>query len=860
MALALPLPPNSHLQAVLLVTKSRSLGPRLVFHYPPISPSAAALLATKAPAWFGNDTTTASIDDSTASSSDWDSSTEADGADDDCEAGSRTSAGRASGRTGASQSQSQSHRDREKARPTAGAWGRQESFDEDDGDQPPTDGSGGRVQSDKDGKHAGGDRDWDTVLGFKVDALEKMLCPTKAFNKRRFELGVESVVFVGAPMFVRDDGLWKKRKKRRKRSPDDRLHEGDMLAHLAASTADHFHHHRAKPKKKDVFVLPPGFEAGYGHDIDSAVSSAAASDVGSDVKSDSTTNNTPDMSMFNVVFVLNPPALEHQMRVKDMYDNVTKKYAKALKYEEARFQYVWKESMRIIDAKQRAKENGESLTATWKTIVSTSPLAKSLATMFDAISSDKIAHIHFDASFNTSFQIPQADSTPYLPNAMEPQMPGLWLTTSNVAVDDDHDAPMTQHAALLLLQDPEVILKDLQGEKANAAALSFYIRTIVPTKSLLKISIKHNILAQDMEYIASHLVYWRRARLITPLHPRDTYIVSPNADLSNLQAAMVAYAQRFPTLPSLPKMLSLLSQKPKEYRYLIPTAEHRDAYMDILAWLMRGGWVTQLRTFAWVRVSPDIKAQVAADMEREERLKKDQQDNESLAGSLRSDKRSSFLSAGTVVGGPRPGTPLRRAHRDREGDEEMDTSTILSPRMAATSGGPGWRGSPARASSDAGSTSSARTTILYNATGRPTSPLQLSSPLPPSTTKPPHRPSPLHLKSSSPSRPPPLSPTSPTHSTNQPPPSPPPVSEHFTASLILSPQRANAIEARWLEAIGKRFTDADLRTHWSTLLKYFDGKHAIEDISPREGFKRKRVSAMMQGIREGGWLVVVRHW
>lgn len=846
--MALPLPPNSHLQAVLLVTKSRSLGPRLVFHYPPISPSAAALLATKAPAWFGNDTSTGSIDDSNESSSDWDSSTEPDGVDDDIELGSRTS-GRGSGRTGAS------HRDKERMRPGAGAWGRQESFEEDDVD----DGTDREGEADKDGKKKGGDRDWDTVLGFKVDALEKILCPTKAFNKRRFELGVESVVFVGAPMFVRDDGLWKKRKKRR--SDEERLQEGDMLANLTinAPSGEDSPRQKKREGKKEVFVLPPGFEAGYGHDIDSAVPSAAASDVGSDVKSDSTTNNNPDMTMFNVVFVLNPPALEHQMRVKDMYDNVTKKYAKALKYEEARFQYVWRESKRIIDIKQRAKENGDSLTATWRTIVSTSPLAKSLATMFDAISTDKIAHIHFDASFNTSFQIPQADSTPYLPNAMEPQMPGLWLTTSNVVVGDENDSPMTQHAALLLLQDPEVILKDLQAEKQNAAALSFYIRTIVPTKSLLKISIKHNILAQDMEYIASHLVYWRRARLIAPLHPRDTYMVSPNADMSNLPAAMVAYAQRFPTLPSLPKMLSLLSQKPKEYRYLIPTAEHRDAYMDILAWLMRGGWVTQLRTFAWVRVSPEIKAQVAAEMQHEERVKKEREDNESIAGSLRSDKRSSFLSAGTLTGGPRPGTPLRRTRRDRDDGEDMDASMILSPRVPANSSGSGWRGSPARASSDAGSNSSARTTIPYQGIGRPTSPLQLSSPHAPSATKAPHRPSPLHLKSPSPSRPPPFSPTSPTGQ-NQAPPSPPLSPEHFTSSLILSPQRANAVEARWLEAIGKTFEDSELRSHWGTMLKYFDGKHAIEDISPREGLKRKKVSAAMQGVREGGWLVVVRHW
>ena len=852
--MAFPLPPNSHLQAVLLVTKSRSLGPRLVFHYPPISPSAAALLATKAPAWFGNDTSTGSLDGSHSSSSDWDSSTEADGGDDDMELGSRTSGGRGSGRTGAS------HRDRERVRPAAGAWGRQESFEEDDvdgGGGGSGGGSNGQVgAADKDGSHKGSDRDWDTVLGFKVDALEKMLCPTKAFNKRRFELGVESVVFVGAPMFVRDDGLWKKRKKHKKPADDEHWHEADMLSNLSIADAARNKDSRAT---KDVFVLPPGFEPGYGHDMDSHPPSAAASDVGSDVKSDSTTNNNPDMTMFNVVFVLNPPALEHQLRVKDVYDNVTKKYAKALKYEEARFHYVWKESKRIIDIKQRAKENGDSLTATWRNIVTTSPLAKSLATMFDAISADKIAHIHFDASFNTSFQIPHPDSTPYLPNAMEPQMPGLWLTTSNVVVDDDNDAPMTQHAALLLLQDPEVILKDLQAEKANAAALSFYIRTIVPTKSLLKISTKHNILAQDMEYIASHLVYWRRARLIAPLHPRDTYIVSPNADMSSLQAAMPAYTQRFPTLPSLPKMLSLLSQKPKEYRYLIPTAEHRDAYMEILAWLMRGGWVTQLRTFAWVRASPEIKAQVAADMEREERLKKEREDNDSNAGSLRSDKRSSFLSAGTIGGGPRPGTPLRRTRRDRDDGEETETGTILSPRVAATTSGPGWRGSPARASSDAGSTSSARTTIPYQGAGRPTSPLHFSSPLPPAASKHVHRPSPLHLKSPSPSRAPPFSPTSPTTQV-QPPSTPPPSPRDFTASLILNPQRANAVEARWLEAIGKTFQDADLRAHWSTLLKYFDGKHAIEDISPREGLKRKRVGAMMQSVRDGGWLVVVRHW
>ncbi|KAL6155504.1 Nitrogen permease regulator 3 [Exserohilum turcicum] len=858
--MAVPLPPASNLHAILLVTKSRSLGPRLVFHYPPLSPSAAALAAAKDPAWFRHDASTASVD-SRSSDSDWDSSTDSED-DNDVEIGSRTSGGRGSGRalTG---------RVSDKSKLGAGVWGKHETIDEEDTEDGDESSGNGR-------RRKGGDYDWDTVLGFKTDALEKMLSPSKDYNKRRFELGVESIVFVGAPMFVREDGLWKKlKRKKKKRSDKDKLQDGDLVKNLTIVDEDDGADSPKAPPKPvpEPFVYPEGFEPGYGHDSMSSGPSAAPSEAGSDTRSNSTTHdNNPDMTMFNVVFVLNPPVLEYQQRVKEMYDNVTRKYAKALKYEEARFQYVWKESKRIIDIKQRAKETNESLTATWRKIVNTSPLAKSIAIMFDAISHDKIAHIHFDATFNTSFQIPQADSTPYLPTAIEPQMPGLWLTTSNVVLEDD-EAPMTQHAALLLLEDAEVLIKDLGGDATgNAAAIAFYIRNIIPTKSLLKISKRHNISAHDMEYIASHLVYWRRARLIAPLSPRDTYIVSPNADMTVLPAAIAAYAQRFPTLPTLPKILSMLSGTPRPYRSFIPTAEHREAYMDILAWLMRGGWVTQLRTFAWVRVTPEIKAQVATEMEREERIKKAEEarkemlgDNDSNAESLLSGKRSSLLSLSSL----RTSSPLRRTRRD--GEEEMENSTILSPRLTSAAM---TRSSSARTGSDAGSTSSQRTTIALNSSQRAESPSHIGL-----REIKPHRPSPLHLKptSPSPSRNSIVSPTSPLE---MPVPQDP---SSFTHTTILSPQKASSLEARWLDKIAQTFeesaiesahpsppkqtdggfggiTGKELRESWPMLLRHLDGKHAIEDVSAREGIKRKRVAALFNAVKERGWLVIARHW
>lgn len=349
--MALPLPPSSNLHAILLVTQSRSLGPRLVFHFPLLSPSAAALATNRAPEWFGNGTSTGSLD-SNSSSSGWDSNSDHDVADEDGEGGSRASSRRGSGRTGTS------YREREKQRPGGGnAWARPETFDEDDAG---LDETGKPIAERK----FGGDHDWNTVLGFKIDALEKMLCPNKAFNKRRFELGVESIVFLGAPMFVRDDGLWKKRRRKRgKRSAKENLEDGNLLANLHLIGSDDT---QSKPGPQvnsptpDDFVYPQGFEPGYGHGL----MSGAASEAGSDARSSSTTDTVrDDMTMFNIVFVLNPPVLEYQTRIKDMYDNVTRKYAKALKYEQARFQYVWKESKKIINIKQRAKENGKYGTA-----------------------------------------------------------------------------------------------------------------------------------------------------------------------------------------------------------------------------------------------------------------------------------------------------------------------------------------------------------------------------------------------------------------------------------------------------------------------------------------------------------------
>lgn len=178
---------------------------------------------------------------------------------------------------------------------------------------------------------------------------------------------------------------------------------------------------------------------------------------------------------------------------------------------------------------------------------------------------------------------------------------------------------LAKNFALLLLDNEASIIKDVEAAGGTLAApLVHYIRCSTPTKSFIQTSQSSGIPLPTIQFLASHLVYWRRARAIPPLHQRDTYFVSPNCDLSKLEVASAAYRLAFPTLPSLPKMLSALSGTPRPYGNFIPSKDHKATYFAILAWLLRGGWVTQLRSFARVKVTPEVKMAVELAIRREE--------------------------------------------------------------------------------------------------------------------------------------------------------------------------------------------------------------------------------------------------
>ncbi|KAL6717810.1 Nitrogen permease regulator 3 [Lecanora helva] len=724
----LPLPPNPCLVAIMLVVKTSS-DPSIVFHYPPRPGEDNSR--------FQNLFKETADDETTSSSSDDDST------------GSAVETGKTQKEVEGSSKK----------------------------DSPPDADIFGSASPEKSGALQPEQR-WNDLFKYQSSVLAKVLTPALTGNKKRFEVGLGEKVFLGRPVFARPDGTWKKPKKKKRRSSSKSnvtneksqkdgtnlpnstresmgIEEKDYGDASAESQSDAVGRTKAQTNVPEMTQTRQSEDGSTGKKSKRSSNGDASPHIAK-----------KPLKMFHLVCVLQPPPLEYHIRVGEMYDHIVRKFSKALKWEQSRSNYVANEASLISSvtkSTERTKDGKHFLSTLYRELLAQSSLAKAIATLHNSISNLRIAQLALTPLTSLSLQIPVATFISSLPTLLSPQLPGLWLTTANATtVDDETQTTGTQlgsHFTLLLLTDLHSILVDVSATSSPITdALTHYLRVTTSTKSFYQISQSSGISLHDIQFLASHLIYWRRARAIPPLHQRDTYIVSPNADMRKLSYAAPAFSKTFPALPPLPHILSVLSSRLRPWSSLIPSKDHKAAYMDILAWLMRGGWVTQLRTFAWVRVPSDIKESV---------------------------EKQKLLN----------GSDKSPEHSTTDASESTEESDQLS-----------------RSSRDV-----------------------------------PH-PSPRSMSPSPPNRP-----TSPSAKTGQ----------QHSPDIIPNPHTASDPSSRHLSAISAFILEQqgpDSHSAWLKCIKYFDGKHALETIPVREGWKRKQVRELLDGWVEMGLLVRARHW
>ncbi|EPS36732.1 hypothetical protein H072_9692 [Dactylellina haptotyla CBS 200.50] len=797
--------PNPSLVAILLVIRD-SAGGNLVFHYPP-QPRAEAAHNTST--WRVGETNT----DYTSSNSSFSSSS-----DDDDEADDRNSrstvrlygGGAATEKSAVTSQRSRSYDQRSSRR-------RRDSdheYDEEDDDD------------DEDGAHGA---EWEHVLGFRHDVISGLLNVPRALSRTRFELSVEQFVFLGYPCYNRPDGTWQRRRREKKPKPetpktDETKDQEDDTADAVNDEGD-ITGNDADDEDPDALTLsrskspnpPPSLRKKFKREPRKPLEQVPSK-----------------LAMFHVVFVMSPPQLEYHSRMNDMYD-VAKQFTLALKTQQAEDDYVARETERIIELRERGEKRGDSIHELWSRILRESTLADAIATLYQQISASKIAALKVN-DFDFALQIPIMMETAILPSISEPQLPGMHLTTLHTlgsTPSEDEDMLLTPHLALLFLEDVDDIIKEIiqeQDQGSLSASFVQFIQNCKPTLSfaqMISASSPNGIIHpenpeyQYIEYFARHLIYWRKARAIMPLHYRRYYIVSPNADMKRLVPQSIIFNKLFPALPPLPKMLSLLSGKPRPYSAYIPSKDHRQAYMEMLAWLMRYGWVTNLLTFAFLKIPKDIKVAVR---ERQAREQAEAAVEMIQAASISAATATAVNSTSPGIISPgilspsilstsveksiANGTAIPNA-KTREGMDDI-------PRISLSTGGDSGasNGRPKTGWSDiTDSSNPAPPRSIGASTNTPTTPFE----------KP-------QLESSS---------------------------GQLEDSILYEPSQPTPLESAWIERIAEG-QPPDIGVIFDRLVKYLNGQHAIEGIALREAISKRELKRVLNAMDR--YIVYSRHW
>ena len=328
-----PLPPNPCLIAILLLVKTTS-EPRIIFHYPPKPGEDNSLFRNM----FKENPTDG---DSSTSSSDGDSQESAAEAPKPVEQ-------KEENRTGKS--------------------------------TPEMDETGSASPEKSDGSRgANAKLQWNDLFGYQSSVLAKLLLPAASNHKKRFEVGLNDMVFLGRPVFARPDGTWKKPRKLRRSSSKSVVTAEKVKDVQRPNQITQVETRDYTNKDSGTSGLDTGIESqSDSHRDEEASKKDEAIEESESVEQiwdtkDNKTNKSDtlppikakqkSLAMFHVVFVLRPPALEYHLRVKEMYDNFTKKLSKAMKWEQTRSAYVAREAA-VISSLTKHMDKSNSKTPT----------------------------------------------------------------------------------------------------------------------------------------------------------------------------------------------------------------------------------------------------------------------------------------------------------------------------------------------------------------------------------------------------------------------------------------------------------------------------------------------------------------
>ncbi|ANB11187.1 Npr3p [Sugiyamaella lignohabitans] len=550
------------------------------------------------------------------------------------------------------------------------------------------------------------------------------------------------------------------------------------------------------------------------------------------------------MRMFQVTFVMTPPVTEYKFRVDQMYYFVLANFVKTLRTEQAKSNYVWNEVNTMLKIRDKAlstvdgnvddgNNNGETKKKRLSPyelcdeMIEKSSLALAIAQLFNAIDISDIANLRINNKLR-SFQIPIEYEFTRLPAITEPYLSRSYLTSisdfdniinEGVAVGSG-SSQFNVYCTILLLDSPDRIIKDIGVDPYSP--LANFIRDINPTVTLQTLANTSGVEVGHVIELMRSLIYWRKARPIAPLHHRNIYAVSPLASIGQIYKYIPLFKEEFPALPSLPRMLSMLSTgKPRSYAFHIPSRDHRDVYLNALGWLFKYGFVMQLRTFVWLRVTKKIKMAVNRDIQNEEQLRESIREAESTN------------NVQDENGGDLKNTDTSTDNTSKRDPDNIPSTNNTTDNKATTS-----------------NTAHATTTTLISEVGG----IKITSTTTPSASS-------NHLNELNTTTDAAGSTAGGKFSSSS---SRSDVSDMSAAAedwkqdtILLDPTTATLLQKKWINKITES-KPAEVVALFNRVVKYFNGHTPMESVLLVENFPRQDFRKVLSTFDE--FLIVVRHW
>lgn len=538
------------------------------------------------------------------------------------------------------------------------------------------------------------------LFSFDCDFISDLATPPKSLCNTRFELTVEDMVFLGLPVHINDDGSWrnskKQRKNRRNTLSTSRKTARKSSINSGFSISNNSNKNNNKNDNND--------DVNDGDDIISNDNTNEEMNISNEnngkppdinlkndiLDADNEERDDGGMYQFNMLFVMNPPVVEYNHRIDEMFHYIISRISLLLRYEQQKSNYVWKESEKILKLKEELIHL--PIKQQWSQIINESSLAKIIYDTYNSIIRSDIVNLEINNKLN-SFQIPIRKEFMTLPPRYMKLPENSILSSISPFLNNDN-SDLMKYFGLLLLDDIESIIKDLRAEKDSVIAS--FLRLIKPNESLQRLSILSGLDIQEVKLFANHLVYWRRAITILPLTSRNVYIISPISNIGNIYSDKEEFNGVFPNLPQLPTFLSMISEisriKPRSINNIIPSKDHRGLYLEAIEWLYKKGYITQLYTFVYIKISKEIKIKVAEDIEiemkkKEEKKKRqmelDEMNDSNIIESIDQERTMELLNSndnedvneGNVIDKIQNDEELR--NDDSEVNERVDISTNL---------------------------------------------------------------------------------------------------------------------------------------------------------------------------------------